>query len=84
MADTWGDTLPGECADWDLVIASDILLCKFTDLLQFVSSIILLTLLDILNGQSEGKCLVCYDYLFIAADSNFLNDRNGYLDFHFY
>ena len=27
--DSWGDTFPAADPDWDLVIASDILLCKF-------------------------------------------------------
>jgi len=83
VADTWGDTFPSDCADWDLIIASDILLCEFTDLQQFLSSMILLTLLDFLNGQSESKCVVCYDYHFTAVDSKFLNDRDVYVDFYF-
>ena len=29
FADTWGDSFPIADPNWDLVIASDILLCKF-------------------------------------------------------
>ena len=28
FSDTWGDTFPDADPDWDLIIASDILLCK--------------------------------------------------------
>lgn len=28
FSDTWGDTFPAADPDWDLIIASDILLCK--------------------------------------------------------
>lgn len=28
ISDTWGDKFPIECPDWDLIIASDILLCE--------------------------------------------------------
>lgn len=35
FSDTWGDTFPTADPDWDLIIASDILLCKFlTNVLQ--------------------------------------------------
>lgn len=35
FADSWGDIFPIHSPNWDLVIASDILLCKFWILQQF-------------------------------------------------
>lgn len=43
FSDTWGDSFPTADPDWDLIIASDILLCKFL-LLWFHTSIFLQTL----------------------------------------
>jgi hypothetical protein len=28
LADTWGEKFPRDSSDWDLILASDILLCK--------------------------------------------------------
>lgn len=39
MTDTWGDEFPISEPDWDLIIASDILLCKYPFPIRFIGKL---------------------------------------------
>lgn len=55
FSDTWGDEFPIADPDWDLIIASDILLCKLLFYLLLSYAIHLMNLTNnIKNNNNKG------------------------------